>query len=420
MIDTPTVDIIHDTRYVRKDKKSRVKLRVTYRRKQKYYSTPLILSEAEFEKVFSGRSRTEQYIKYRRKLEKLKEKAQEVIEDLDEFTFKAFELRYEDPKGKASVKSVYDTYIERLKANGRPGTVQNYQSSINSILKFVKEIKAKDNLYFEEVNESFLTAYQSWMRNKGKSNNTIGMYLRPLRVMFNQAIEDGVVKKSKYPFGKKRYRIPSVENKKRALTLTDIEKLFLYETIPGSPEDKAKDMWFFSYLCNGINMRDICELKYRNINFDSGKIQFIRKKTENTTADNQTFIDAVITDEVKEIISKWGNENISPNNYVFPFLTLNDTPEIIFKKVRQVTKNTNKYMKRIGEALELKIPITTYTARHSYSTVLKQSDVSIEFISESLGHRDLKTTEKYLGSFDDETKLKASEHLLNFKKRKKE
>ena len=32
--------------------------------------------------------------------------------------------------------------------------------------------------------------------------------------------------------------------------------------------------------------------------------------------------------------------------------------------------------------------ITTYTARHSYATVLKRSGVNISYISESLGHTD--------------------------------
>ena len=40
-----------------------------------------------------------------------------------------------------------------------------------------------------------------------------------------------------------------------------------------------------------------------------------------------------------------------------------------------------KKKKKIGN-------ITTYTARHSYATVLKRSGVNISYISESLGHTD--------------------------------
>jgi len=73
-------------------------------------------------------------------------------------------------------------------------------------------------------------------------------------------------------------------------------------------------------------------------------------------------------------------------------------------------------MKRIAASLNIKIPITTYTARHSYSTILKHSGVSIEQISESLGHSDLRTTENYLDSFHLDSKKEVVKKLLNFKK----
>ena len=71
-------------------------------------------------------------------------------------------------------------------------------------------------------------------------------------------------------------------------------------------------------------------------------------------------------------------------------------------------------MKRIGVQLGISKPVTTYTARHSFSTVLKRSGVSIEYISESLGHSSLQTTENYLDSFEDDVKRKYADLLTNF------
>jgi site-specific recombinase XerD len=56
--------------------------------------------------------------------------------------------------------------------------------------------------------------------------------------------------------------------------------------------------------------------------------------------------------------------------------------------------------------------ITFYTARHSFATILKKKGHSVELISELLGHSDIKTTQIYLGSFDDATKDAAFEDLL--------
>jgi integrase/recombinase XerD len=83
-------------------------------------------------------------------------------------------------------------------------------------------------------------------------------------------------------------------------------------------------------------------------------------------------------------------------------------------KIKDVTKRINKYMRRIGIALGIDTDLTTYSARHSFSTMLKRSGASTEFIGESLGHKDKRTTENYLDSFEDETKLTYQNMLLEF------
>lgn len=59
--------------------------------------------------------------------------------------------------------------------------------------------------------------------------------------------------------------------------------------------------------------------------------------------------------------------------------------------------------------------ITTYVARHTFSTVLKRSGASTEFIQEALGHTDMKTTENYLDSFEKEVKKEYAGRLIAFK-----
>jgi hypothetical protein len=55
------------------------------------------------------------------------------------------------------------------------------------------------------------------------------MYLRPLRTIFNEAIEDGIIKREKcYPFGRRKYKIPASKNTNKSLDLEDIKR---YTTI---------------------------------------------------------------------------------------------------------------------------------------------------------------------------------------------
>jgi site-specific recombinase XerD len=75
----------------------------------------------------------------------------------------------------------------------------------------------------------------------------------------------------------------------------------------------------------------------------------------------------------------------------------------------------NKYLKQIVSKLDIDKPVTTYYARHTFATVLKRNGVSPLFISESLGHSSLKTTENYLDSFEDDQRKSILEKLKNYK-----
>ena len=53
--------------------------------------------------------------------------------------------------------------------------------------------------------------------------------------------------------------------------------------------------------------------------------------------------------------------------------------------------------------------------RHTFSTVLKRSGASTEYIQEALGHSNVKTTENYLDSFGKEVKKEFAQRLTSFK-----
>jgi integrase/recombinase XerD len=54
------------------------------------------------------------------------------------------------------------------------------------------------------------------------------MYLRALRAIFNIAKKDGIITNEQYPFGKNKYQIPEGRNIKKALHISDIEKIYYY------------------------------------------------------------------------------------------------------------------------------------------------------------------------------------------------
>ncbi len=406
----PTFNVVLDKRKMKEDGTYPLKLRITFNRKRNYYSIGFpSLTELDFGKLEKSR---DPFLKeVRLNIAAIESKANETLKRLNPFTFEEFEKLFFPKEESSTYDSVYtamSAYIAKMRNEGRVSTASSYECALNSLQQFKKKLS------FEDITPDFLNSYERSMIGQGKSTTTVGIYLRSLRTIYNQAIEDGAIGREKYPFKKSKFQIPAGQNIKKALTLVELEKIFNYPTVPNSSEDKAKDFWIFSYLCNGINIKDICRLKYSNL--DGEKLIFQRAKTENTKKANQKSIVVYLTSEAKAIIDKWGNPSKLSSNYIFPILQSNTEPQDERNLVQYLTKQVNKYMKRIAKEVGIEKPVTTYAARHSFSTVLKRSGAPIEFISESLGHNNLKTTENYLDSFEDDVKKKYAESLTNFNK----
>lgn len=165
------------------------------------------------------------------------------------------------------------------------------------------------------------------------------------------------------------------------------------------------------YLCNGINVKDLCLLKYENIKGDV--LEFERAKTIRTKRKVEP-IRVTLTEHINQIIKKWGRNKNDGTTYIFPVLEKGLTAERERQLIQQLTQVVNTHMKEIGKALELNKQVTTYAARHSFASVLQRSGVSTEFISEALGHTNVKTTQNYLAGFEDEQKREITKVLTAF------
>ncbi|MEI6764608.1 MAG: site-specific integrase [Bacteroidota bacterium] len=389
-----TTAIILDTRRATKDNKYPLKLRVTFQRRRKYYGTQYKLTLDEWDKV-NGKKPHNDYKEIRNQTNKIVEEADAVIKKMESFSFDLFEKQYFKKASVRDISTAFQNYIDKLNEQSRISTAISYRCAKNSLAKF------KNEFLFQEITPDLLRKYESWMLSKGKSTTSVGFYLRSLRTIVNEAMKEGVIKAEQYPFGKGKYQIPTGQNIKKALTIKEVQQIISFETVPGTAEDKARDLWILSYMCNGVNMKDICRWKYKNLKGD--KITFYRAKTERTSRNPKPIV-IILTDKAKKIICKWSNKRKSDETYIFPFLNDINDPIREKKAVEQVVKTTNKYMVRMAKDLGIETNLTTYVARHTFSTILKRGGVPIAFISESLGHSDLRTTENYLGSFEDEQK----------------
>lgn len=397
-----TTSIIQDTRKLKKNGKYPIKLRVTHNRISRFFYVNVDLSQEEFEKVMKQNPRAE-FKEIKMKLLIIEQKAQNIINELTYFNFEEFRDLFYSKVDYKNVYSVWSKYIEDLNKEDRITTASSYECGLKAFKKF------KANLSFNQVTPELLNRFEKWMLDNGKSISTVGIYTRCIRTIFNLVREQ--LKGVKYPFSRNGYCIPASRNIKKALKFEQIKQIFDYEVEEdGTFKAAALDFWIFSYLSNGMNVKDILSLKWRDL--DSNQITYVRQKTIRSKKMNQKPIQVFLSDHLKAIIARRSNTDRTPESYLFPFLNDRMTGEEKLRKIKKATREVNKWMNIIGEELEIELNLTTYVARHSFSTVLKRSGAPMEFINESLGHSSMRTTERYLDSFEDEAREKYANFLI--------
>lgn len=420
MAKLPTLSLYLDARRTKDFKtKSPLKLRVYFNKKAVFYSLDVNISQEDFELSYGAKKPRGEYKELKLALESKLAKANDIANKIKPFTFDAFDLRYNGKFKDASDDFIgyYHLKIDQLRKEGREGTADNYLRSLKSITRFALSIsRAKEikSIPFTSITPDWLNKYEKWMLKQGNSISTVGIYLRPLRAIFNMGKSEGAVGEDYMPFGRYKYQIPASKKVKKALDRNDLRQLFEYKPEEGEKYHmvKARDFWFFSYVCNGMNFRDIAELKWGNI--QGNKIVFIREKTRNTTRANQKPVIVMMNDFVREMITKYGTSPKVKTEYVFPIIRTLDSDFNKRNKAKNFTRFVNQHMKRLAEKLGITTEISTYWARHSFTTTAVRNGASLEYMQEALGHQNITTTMSYWAGFDDEARIKVSETLLDF------
>jgi integrase/recombinase XerD len=418
-----TASVILENRRTLSDGTHPVKLRITHNRERKYYTLNITekpklgFTPDEWKKIAGDRPR-KPYKAFKEEIQQIETDARQAIKGLAAFTFAAFEAEFFKQQSTVDLFAAMLATSKELRDNGSIKTAITYECAVKSLQTF----RRSDKLPFPKVTPELLRKYENWMltqgkeiRKKGKdkevkiirvanSKTTLSIYLRAVRAAFNKAdIKDS------YPFGKNKYQIPTGRNVKKALKLQEMALIYKYDALPGSQRELCRDYFMLSYLCNGMNMKDLAQLKYKDV--DSEAIRFVRAKTAGKV--NRAVVVA-LTKEIGKILDKYGQKPAFPDAYVLPILKPGMTPEQQRRAIDNVVRAINKHIKVIAENIGIAVNVSTYTARHSFATVLKRSGASMEFISESLGHRDIRTTENYLSDFEIAEKQKMAAVLTQW------
>ncbi len=282
--------------------------------------------------------------------------------------------------------------IAQLQQMGKQRTSETYRATLRSFMHFRED---KDIL-LEEIDSDTMLMYEGYLRGRGLTKNTSSFYMRILRAVYNRAIEKDLTT-NQNPF--KHVYTGIDKTVKRAIPLKAIKQIKSLDLALQPSLDFARDMFLFSFYTRGMSFIDMAYLKKKDLS--NGILTYRRRKTG-----QQLFIRWEKC--MQEIVDKYDN---SLSEYLLPIIKpMNGDERTQYQNAMYLI---NRKLKTIGKIVGVQLPLSMYTARHSWASVAKNKNVPISVISEGMGHDSEMTTKIYLASLDTAVVDKANSMILN-------
>jgi site-specific recombinase XerD len=282
------------------------------------------------------------------------------------------------------ISSYTQKLSKELVQKGQSRTARAYRTAVKGLIAFND---GKD-LLLEQINSSFLTKYEIYLKNTRKNSNTIAFYMRNIKAIYHKAVQEEMIQpRYRNPFG----RIICAglfPTWKQVLTKEEIRTLFQLElSLTKADLRDSLKLFMFCFYAQGMSFIDLAFLKKENIRTD--QIGYVRKKTGQ-------FMRIHITDPMRVIIDYFGPMT-GNSKYVFPVIKPELGPEHLQYEI--ALQHQNKQLKILGKMAHIDIPLSTHMARHAWANIACLEAIPLPVISEALGHPNRNTTMRYVHSF---------------------
>lgn len=267
--------------------------------------------------------------------------------------------------------------IAKLTSASQISTAHNYKCALKSFTNFRQGIdiplSALDSIIFED--------YQSFLKERGLTWNSISFYLRIMRAVYNRAVRRKLTI-DRHPFD--NVFTGMEKTRKRAISQREIKSIRNLNLSQYPALDYARDIFIFLFCCRGMSFIDAAFLKKSNI--INGVIVYRRHKTGRQ-------LQIKIVEPIQTLLDKYSNPD-SP--FLLPIINNIGNNEL--RQYRSALRMVNKHLKIIEKMAAISTHLTTYVSRHSWATIAKTKNVPLSVISDALGHESLMTTQIYLDS----------------------
>ena len=291
------------------------------------------------------------------------------------------------------------SFIDSLISNStkKQGTIIHYKQTLR-ILKEYCSFESK-NISFEDINLNFYESFVNYLYSREYAENTIGGYIKNIKVFMNEAIERKLTNNTE--FRSRRFKKTQETTDKIYLNLEEVQKLYLLDLSGNKKLEKVRDLFIVACF-TGLRFSDLTQITPNNF-INNGSL--LKIKTEKTGE----FVVIPLHKTVHEIFRKYKNEipNIISNQ------KMNDYLKEIAKIAGFNEKISNSITKGgikktvVSEKWQL---VTVHTARRSFATNMYLLDIPTISIMKITGHRTEKAFLLYIKFTQEENANKLLNH----------
>ena len=283
----------------------------------------------------------------------------------------------------SAIKAIEERRKERISKGRKPGY---------SFLDELKVFNQNKSLYFQDINESFLSQFKTFcVSYLGMKTRTITNQLIFIRTLFSEAIKEGIVEEKYYPFAGEKEKIRIGSGLKIGLTKEEVEVIEGIEFEEGSQLWHTRNVWLVAFYFAGIRITDVVNLIWGD--FNDGRLFYVMNK-------NEKPVSLKVPEKAEEILKFYRNAKTKKSDFVFPYMNkanIND-PQDMFVKARNASRLLNKYLKRLAKLCGIDKNLSNHIARHTFGNIAGDR-IHPLMLQKLYRHSDLKTTINYQANF---------------------
>jgi site-specific recombinase XerD len=261
---------------------------------------------------------------------------------------------------------------ERVGVDYKIATYKKYQITELKLIAFIKSLGRSD-IRLKDLSNEFIVDFNTFMKQHyGNDQNTTCKHLKNLKTYIKYAVSKGWLLKS--PFND--FRISYKPKEKPYLSMNELLILENHEfNVPKL--ELVKDLFLFQCY-TGLSFSDLMELK--GINLTTG------------IDGNYWIIKNRLKTDVRSAIPLLPKALIILNKHNSNYL--NNLSESLFEVGK--IQSYNAYLKQIADFVGIQKQLSSHAGRRTFaSTITLGNGISIESISQMLGHTNTKITQQY-------------------------